>query len=211
MRYLDYSTDPTRPVLILIHGLGGCWQWWLEVLPALGAQRRVIAVDLPGFGHSEALPPPATMATHAKCIAELADGLELTDVTVAGHSMGGLVTLELARTRPDLVSATILVNAGGVPMSESRLRAVVGLIKGSRAFLANPTINRAIVRRPSARAAFSKLAIGNANALTSAREMQRRLPDPTLVVIPGTGHSPFIGRPDEFLTAVVEFTGAHTR
>ena len=258
LRYLDYGAGP---VLLLIHGLAGCWQWWLEVLPALGLQRRVIAVDLPGFGHSAALPPPATMATHAACVAELADVLKLTGVSVAGHSMGGLVTLEMARRRPDLVSQAILVNAGGVPMSEGRLRAVVGLINGSRALLANPAINRAIVRRPRPRAAFSKLAVGNAEALSmelaqevvplmasqgyveavieaaravrdtnpaavaqptlllwgaddpivtlaNARDMERRLPDPTLVVIPGTGHSPFIGKPDEFLTAVLDFTRA---
>jgi pimeloyl-ACP methyl ester carboxylesterase len=255
LRYLDYGAGPT---LLLIHGLGGCWQWWLEVLPALGLQRRVIAVDLPGFGHSEQLPPPATMAAHAVTLAELADTLILGDVTVAGHSMGGLVTLELARRRPDLITKAILVNAGGVPMSEGRLRAVVGLINGSRAFLANPAINRAIIRRPRPRAAFSKLAVGNAGAismplaqevvplmaspgyveavveaaravrdtnpeavaqptlllwgaddpivtLANARDMERRLPNPILKVIPGTGHSPFIGKPDEFLTAVLDF------
>jgi pimeloyl-ACP methyl ester carboxylesterase len=283
LRYLDYdpvathrepgaphpdpgATDPdpvpANPALLLIHGLSGCWQWWLEVLPALGLKHRVIAVDLPGFGHSEQLPPPGAMTTQAACVAELADSLMLTDVTVAGHSMGGLVTLELARTRPDLVTRIILVNAGGVPMPEAQLRIVVRFIKASSSLIANPAVNRAIVRRPRARAILSKVGVGNAGAISpalaqqvvplmnapgsideilsaaravrdtdpeavhqpallvwgendpiitvrNAEEMAQRLPDAKLVLIPGTGHSPFIGKPDQFLTAVLNFTRAH--
>jgi pimeloyl-ACP methyl ester carboxylesterase len=259
LRYLDYDPVPGRPALILIHGLSGCWQWWLEVLPALGRRHRIIAVDLPGFGHSDPLPSPGEMTAHAQVVAQLADQLKLDNVTVAGHSMGGLVTLELARTRPALVSSVILVNAGGVPMSEAQLRIVIAFIRASSRVIATPAINRALVRRPRARAILSKVAVGNSDAMSlelaaqvvplmdapgyveavisagravrtthpegvhqpalllwgeddpivtvaNARKMERRLPNPTLVLIPGTGHSPFIGKPDAFITAVFDFT-----
>jgi pimeloyl-ACP methyl ester carboxylesterase len=258
LRYLDYGAGP---VLLLLHGLGCCWQWWLEVLPALGLQRRVIAVDLPGFGHSDVLPSPGAMTTHADGMAALIEQLGLADVAVAGHSMGGLVALELGRRRPDLVGRVILVNAGGVPMSEGRLRAVVGVIKASHALLGNDNANRALTRRPRARALLSKIAIGNSGALSrelaaevvplmaapgyveaviaaaravrdtnpeavaqptlllwgandpivpvsAAEEMARRLPNPTLVVIHGTGHSPHVAKPDQFIAEVLTFTGA---
>ena len=264
LRYLDYETvpahpSPAGPPLLLIHGFTGCWQWWLEVIPALGLRRRVIAVDLPGFGHSDPLPSPGAMTTQAECLADLADQLRLQDVTVAGHSMGGLVTLELARTRPDLVTKIVLVDAGGVPMPEAQLRIVVRCIRASSSLIAKPAVNRALVRRPRARAILSKVGVGNAGAMSlalaaqvvplmdapgstdallsaaravrdanpeavhqpallvwgendpivtvrSAEEMAQRLADATLVVIPGTGHSPFIGKPDQFLIAVHDFT-----
>ena len=38
--------------LLLVHGLGGCWQSWLENIPHFARRRRVIALDLPGFGES---------------------------------------------------------------------------------------------------------------------------------------------------------------
>src|SRR5918912_416029 len=41
------------PPLLLVHGLSGNWQNWLENLPRLARERRVVALDLPGFGQSE--------------------------------------------------------------------------------------------------------------------------------------------------------------
>ena len=50
LAYVDLGEGGT-PVLLL-HGLGGNWTAWLETLPALAPERRVLAVDLPGFGAS---------------------------------------------------------------------------------------------------------------------------------------------------------------
>src|SRR4051812_22051488 len=55
VNYCDYgsSRDGSRPI-VLVHGLAACWQCWLEQIPRLAAEgRRVIALDLPGFGASE--------------------------------------------------------------------------------------------------------------------------------------------------------------
>ena len=55
VNYCDYgsSADGLRPI-VLVHGLAACWQCWLEQIPRLAAEgRRVIALDLPGFGASE--------------------------------------------------------------------------------------------------------------------------------------------------------------
>ena len=46
------------PPLVLIHGIGSQWQMWRPVLDRVSREREVVAVDLPGFGDSAALPRP---------------------------------------------------------------------------------------------------------------------------------------------------------
>ena len=52
-RRVHYVDVGAGPAVVLIHGQGGCWQWWLRTIPTLAAQTRVIAVDLAGFGESD--------------------------------------------------------------------------------------------------------------------------------------------------------------
>jgi pimeloyl-ACP methyl ester carboxylesterase len=75
------------------------WQAWEPVLPRLAAEREVIAVDLPGFGASP-MPPPGTPSGIPSLTRLVADFLEEIGVQrphAAGNSLGGWVSLELAR------------------------------------------------------------------------------------------------------------------
>ena len=93
-----------RP-LLLLHGLGGSWQSWCPVLPALRRKRDVIAVDLPGFGDSPPLAGPTSIVTLADAVTGFLGAHALFGVDVAGVSMGGLLALELARR--SVVGATV--------------------------------------------------------------------------------------------------------
>lgn len=156
VRYVDYGSGPA---LVLLHGMGASWQWWLENIPTLGRRHRVIAVDLPGFGNSEPLPPPAEMSTHAHSITDLLGHLGVRSATVAGHSMGGLVALEMASANRELVRNLVLVGAGGVPMTERHLRVVLIMLRFFCVILRLRLVRRALatksaVRRVMLRAAF---------------------------------------------------------
>src|ERR1044072_1712671 len=61
LRYLDMGEGAP---LVLLHGTGGAWQSWLLNLEGLAQRHRVIAVDLPGFGQSDPLPPAPVMSGH---------------------------------------------------------------------------------------------------------------------------------------------------
>ena len=52
-RAVNYVEMGSGPPLLFVHGLSGCWQNWLENIEEFSTDHRVIAVDLPGFGHSE--------------------------------------------------------------------------------------------------------------------------------------------------------------
>ena len=67
-----------EPALVLIHGLGGSWQNWLENMPHLMESHRVIALDLPGFGYPRCPPTScrsrAARAAWTTCSASSASG-----------------------------------------------------------------------------------------------------------------------------------------
>jgi pimeloyl-ACP methyl ester carboxylesterase len=150
-RRVRYVVRGAGSAIVLIHGLGGSWQTWLQNIPTLALEHRVLAVDLPGFGRSDPLPAPAEMATHAEVIAELLDGLGITAATVVGHSMGGLVSIALLGRRPDLVARLVLADGGGVPLTRLRLAAIVNAFKVVGPVVHRPNVIRAIARRPRLR------------------------------------------------------------
>ncbi|MEU4089967.1 alpha/beta fold hydrolase [Streptomyces aureus] len=99
--------------LLLLHGIGHHRQAWDPVIPILAAERDVIAVDLPGFGASPALPDGLThdLSTVVPLLGALCDELGIERPHVAGNSLGGLLALELGREK--LVrSVTALSPAG---------------------------------------------------------------------------------------------------
>ncbi|MFF7768343.1 alpha/beta fold hydrolase [Streptomyces massasporeus] len=110
---LSYTRRGSGEPLLLLHGIGHHRQAWEPVIPALAAERDVIAVDLPGCGDSPALPDGMAhdLPTMSTVLKALFGALEIDRPHVAGNSLGGLLALDLARAR--LVrSVTALSPAG---------------------------------------------------------------------------------------------------
>ncbi|WP_406732796.1 alpha/beta fold hydrolase [Streptomyces sp. NBC_01794] len=108
-----YERTGTGEPLLLLHGIGHHWQAWEPVLGILAAERDVIAVDLPGFGSSPALPDGVSydLSTVGSVLGALCEKLEIERPHVVGNSLGGLLALELGREK--LVrSVTALSPAG---------------------------------------------------------------------------------------------------
>jgi pimeloyl-ACP methyl ester carboxylesterase len=132
---LNHHRGGSGPPLLLIHGIGSRWQVWDPVLPYLERERDVIAVDLPGFGASPMAPhdQPAGLETLANSVIALLDELELEKPHVAGNSLGGWLSLELAK-RGRAASATALSPAGFWTAGEGiRSRVILFLaVRGAR-------------------------------------------------------------------------------
>src|SRR3954447_20651345 len=83
------------PPLLFIHGLGGAWQNWLLNIPAFMGSHRVIAPDLPGFGHSEMQAGRISIQGYGRVLDALCGVLGIDDPVVVGNSMGGFIGAEL--------------------------------------------------------------------------------------------------------------------
>lgn len=89
--------------LLLIHGVGMRAEVWAPQIAALQASHLVIAVDMPGHGDSDPLPPGAALPDFVAWAARVIAALGLGPVNVAGHSMGALIALGLAVDHPALL------------------------------------------------------------------------------------------------------------
>ncbi|WP_417489070.1 alpha/beta fold hydrolase [Maricaulis sp.] len=101
------------PVIVMVHGFSyslESWDGWAE---DLSADHRVIRMDLPGHGLTG--PDPLqrySVPQTVEFLGALLDELGLDHVTLAGNSLGGLVSWRLAAERPDLVDRLVLVAPG---------------------------------------------------------------------------------------------------
>ncbi len=102
------------PPLVFVHGLSGSWQNWLEQMPVLAAERRVIALDLPGFGQSPMPAEPISISAYARLLDRLLDELGIDAAAVVGNSMGGFVAVELAIAFPRRAERLVLVSPAGI-------------------------------------------------------------------------------------------------
>jgi pimeloyl-ACP methyl ester carboxylesterase len=99
------------PPVLLIHGVGLNADAWEPQIAALSNRRRVIAIDLPGHGHSDRLPDDADLADYVAEVAVLIAGLGISPLPIVGHSMGALVALGLALDHPKKITAVVALNA----------------------------------------------------------------------------------------------------
>ena len=89
--------DKKAPPLLLVHGLGVLgMQDWFGVIPELTKHYHVIAIDLPGFAHSENPEGRYSPRNYAAVLAEVVDHYIAEPTSVVGHSMGGAVSLYFA-------------------------------------------------------------------------------------------------------------------
>lgn len=97
-----------RP-LLCVHGNFASGRWFSEVEAPPGW--RVLALDLPNFGDSEAMPEPLSIQAYAAYLHGFVEALELTPLALFGHSLGGAVAEVYAAAHPDTLRGLVLVSA----------------------------------------------------------------------------------------------------
>jgi pimeloyl-ACP methyl ester carboxylesterase len=140
--------------LVLLHGMGESSVGWRPVMRQLAQGHDVIAVDLPGFGRSPALPAhvPPLAANLATAVLATLDRMDVGDFHVAGYSLGARVALQLAGT--DRVRSTIAIGPDGLGTPLERLQGYVGLLAGRGVAMALAPIATQLSMTPAGRSLF---------------------------------------------------------
>ena len=121
--YLE-GGDPSKPVLVMVHGFGADKDHWTFYAPWLTKDYRLIAPDLPGFGENDRDGElPFDVTSQAARLKAFLDVLGIERPHLGGNSMGGWIALRFAIDYPDaLRSLTLMNNAGIVGANESELQ-----------------------------------------------------------------------------------------
>src|SRR3954468_20551694 len=106
--------------IVFIHGLAGAWVNWLENLPHFARDHRVIAMDLPGFGHSPMPAEKISIAGYGRIVDELLGILGVERGVIVGNSMGGFIGAEVAIRFSTRVEKLVLVSAAGLSIEHQR-------------------------------------------------------------------------------------------
>ncbi len=88
------------PALVLLHGILLSSDIWVHQLTDLAERHRVVAIDLRGHGRSTTGERPTTIATMADDVRDVLEALKLRQCLLVGHSMGGMVALQVAHDLP---------------------------------------------------------------------------------------------------------------
>jgi pimeloyl-ACP methyl ester carboxylesterase len=110
--YEVHGPESARP-LVLLHGaLSGVEPDFGGLIPELAKNRRVIAIEQQGHGHTADIERPFRVEHMAADTTALLDQLGVTDVDIMGYSMGALIALSIGLEKPDLVHKLVLVTPG---------------------------------------------------------------------------------------------------
>ena len=109
---IHYVVAGTGPLVVMVHGFPDFWYSWRDQIAALRDNYRIAAVDLRGYNKSdqpegvENFAMPLLVADIAAVIAAEGEA----SAVVAGHDWGGAIAWSIAMSRPELVSALVILN-----------------------------------------------------------------------------------------------------
>lgn len=116
VHYLDEGAG--YRAVVFVHGFPFQSSMWEPQIPvAVGAGRRVVVPDLPGFGRSDV---PAERSAYsidryADLVAAMIQHLSLGRVVLVGLAMGGYITLAVARRHPGVLAGLVLADTKAIP------------------------------------------------------------------------------------------------
>ena len=108
---MQFSDIGKGEAIVLLHGYFETSEIWDSFAEKLSRDFRVITIDLPGHGMSDSYAETHSMDYMAKTVKEIIISLDLKKIFMAGHSMGGYVTLAFVELFPELLSGFCLFHS----------------------------------------------------------------------------------------------------
>lgn len=229
---VSVGSPPVSPAVVLVHGIVST-RYLLPTARWLAHRRPVVAPDLPGFGASARPRHQPAIGELADTVGAAIDEVGLAKPVLVGHSLGVHVVVELALRHPDVVSGLVLAGPTGDPrlttvfalwarwMATARneplgfnalvLREITDIgprrmVSAARHAIADPlarklldlTLPLLVVRGERDRVAPDRW----------ARDVEDRVGDARLAVLPGVAHTIVYSAPDRLGALVDDFAGS---
>ena len=115
-----YTDQGKGTVVVLIHGFLENSSMWNKITPELSKRNRVITIDLLGHGKSDCLGYVHSMELFAATIKAVLKHLKIRKYILVGHSLGGYISLALAKINPLQIKGLCLLNSTSNEDSEER-------------------------------------------------------------------------------------------
>lgn len=121
-----WDTREEKPCLFFLHGYLETMYIFNELVEALKPNYRIIVIDMPGHGLTDSAPADASgqrvnsLSFCASVVAGVMAKCGVEKVVLAGHSMGGYVTLQFLREYPELVEKAILLSSHPFPDAQEK-------------------------------------------------------------------------------------------
>ncbi|MBA6154493.1 alpha/beta fold hydrolase [Gelidibacter maritimus] len=112
---ISYIKEGDAPkTLLFVHGLSSNADAWSKNIAVLKADYTCIALDLPGYGKSSIPDADYTPSYFAEILLQFTEKLELDNIILIGHSMGGQASVKFANAHPEIIDKLILVAPAGL-------------------------------------------------------------------------------------------------
>jgi pimeloyl-ACP methyl ester carboxylesterase len=111
---VGYRLAGEGPAIVLLHGMAGSSETWVQVMPELARCGTIIAPDLLGHGATAKPPGDYSLGALASGIRDLLVTLGHDRATIVGHSLGGGVAMQFAYQFPERCERLVLVSSGGL-------------------------------------------------------------------------------------------------
>ena len=210
----DVTGDSGHQGLVLIHSLGVDSRMWADQIPVLRQHRRLVWIDLPGHGSSEAEEGGYTIESLALDMADVANEAGFETFDVCGISLGGAISLWMAVNLPEKVDRLIACNTGArIGTVDAWSERIDAVLEGGMEAIRDAVVPRFITadleqRRPDAHRMVYEMfdaidPVGYAGCCASLRDMDLRdstaeITAPTLLI----GGSEDIATPPETMESL---------
>ena len=122
--HIAQSGLPSNPAILFLHGWPENWRSYEKVMELAGKTLFAVAIDLPGVGDSVFPGAPFLKVEIAKLVHQVVKKINLNDLTIVGHDVGGQVAFSYLHEYPSEIRAAIILDVviPGLPPWEDVLR-----------------------------------------------------------------------------------------
>src|SRR5919198_1507155 len=209
---IHYLRTGSGPVVVLLHGILGSRQSWVQLVALLRRDFTVVAPDLLGHGNSMKRRGDYSLGAHAGRLRDLLDALGVRSATVVGHSLGGGVAMQFAWLFPERCERLVLISSGGLGRDLGLLLRAPTLPGAAWVLplVSAPWLTRSGERLAKALGRFGPPAGPDLGGLWGRHvahglAAQQAIPGSRLEVFEGAGHAPHLADPPRFAALLREF------